>query len=150
MNLSEIGNMPNILQVEQFLHNHENKLELPSTHYQIDGVYVRSLFIPAGTMLTGKIHNFENIAILAQGTIKIADSDKSYEISAPYIMVDKPGVKRLGYAVTDVTFITVHRTDKKEIDEIEEELVSKDFEEFEQKRLLQGGNTCRLQQSQQQ
>jgi len=109
--------------------------EMPVSHYHIDCVYVRSLFIPADTVLTGKIHNFESIAILAQGTIKIANGDDAYEITAPAVMVDKPGIKRIGYAVTDVTFITVHKTDKKEVPDIEEELVSATFEEYETKKL---------------
>ena len=94
------------------------------------------MFIPAGTMLTGKIHNFENIAILAQGTIRITNGTESYVLTAPHIMVDEPGVKRLGYAETDVTFITVHRTDNTEIADIEKELVSNNFIEYEQQRLL--------------
>jgi hypothetical protein len=94
------------------------------------------MFIPAGTMLTGAIHNFENIAILAQGTIRITNGSESYVLTAPHILVDKPGVKRLGYAETDVTFITVHRTDNVEIDDLEKELVSKTFEEYEQQLLL--------------
>jgi Glu-tRNA(Gln) amidotransferase subunit E-like FAD-binding protein len=51
-------------------------------------------------------------------------------------MVDKPGVKRIGYAETDVTFITVHKTSNTEIDDIEDELVSDTFEEYEQQLLL--------------
>jgi Glu-tRNA(Gln) amidotransferase subunit E-like FAD-binding protein len=94
------------------------------------------MFIPAGTILTGKIHNFENIAILAQGTIRVSNGTDSYVLTAPHIMVDKPGVKRIGYAETDVTFITVHKTANTEIDDIEKELVSATFEEYEQQLLL--------------
>lgn len=122
--------MPEILSIESAIAAMP-QVDLPVEHYRIKGVYVRSLFIPEGTVLTGKIHNAENIAILAQGTIKVCDGDKSYEISAPKIMVDKPGVKRLGYAVTDVTFITVHRTDGESIADIEAELVSDSFDQYE-------------------
>jgi hypothetical protein len=134
-NLALLGTMPEILQIEQEILKLP-QVECPVTHYQIEGVYVRSMFIPAGTMLTGKIHNFENIAILAQGTIRITNGSESYVLTAPHILVDQPGVKRLGYAETDVTFITVHRTDNVEIDDLEKELVSKTFEEYEQQRLL--------------
>jgi hypothetical protein len=94
------------------------------------------MFIPAGTMLTGKIHNKENMVILAQGTIRISNGSDSYILTAPHIMVDKPGVKRIGCAETDVTFITVHRTDTREVEGIEKELASNTFEEYEQQRLL--------------
>ena len=134
-NLAELGTMPEILRIEQELLQMP-QVELPIEHYQIDGVYARSMFIPAGTILTGKIHNFESIAILAKGRIRITNGTESYIISEGHIMVDKPGVKRLGYAETDVVFITVHRTDNTEIETIEKELVSATFEEYEQQLLL--------------
>lgn len=134
-NLAELGCMPEILRIEKVLLN-EVQVDCPVKHYQVDGVYVRSMFIPAGTILTGKIHNFENIAILAQGTIRISNGTESYVISAPHVMVDKPGVKRIGYAETDVTFITVHKTVNTEIEAIEKELVSATFEEYQQQLLL--------------
>lgn len=134
-NLAELGTMPEILRIEKEMREFPS-LTLPVEHYQIDGVYVRSLFLPAGTLLTGKIHNFENIAILAQGTIRVSNGTDAYVLTAPHIMVDKPGVKRIGYAETDVTFITVHKTANTEIDDIEKELVSDTFEEYEQQLLL--------------
>lgn len=137
-NLAQLGNMPEILRIEQGILSMP-QVDCPVQHYQIEGVYARSMFIPAGTILTGKIHNFENIAILASGTIRITNGTESYILSAPHIMVDKPGVKRLGYAETDVTFITVHRTDNTEITAIEDELVSATFEEYEQQLLLGDG-----------
>ena len=134
-NLAELGTMPEILRIEQEILKMP-QVELPIEHYQIDGVYARSMFIPAGTILTGKIHNFESIAILAKGRIRITNGTESYIISEGHIMVDKPGVKRLGYAETDVIFITVHRTDNTEIEAIEKELVSATFEEYQQQLLL--------------
>ena len=134
-NLAELGTMPEILRIEQEILKMP-QVTLPVEHYQIDGVYARSMFIPAGTLLTGKIHNFESIAILAKGRIRITNGTESYIISEGHIMVDKPGVKRLGYAETDVIFITVHRTDNTEIEAIEKELVSATFEEYEQQLLL--------------
>jgi hypothetical protein len=128
--LALAGNMPEILAIEQILLSCE-QVELPISHYHIDGVYVRSMFIPAGTVLTGKIHNKENISILAQGTIRVTNGTDALTISAPYIMVDQPGIKRLGYAETDVTFINVLRSDKKTVPELEAELVSETFEQYE-------------------
>lgn len=107
--------------------------EFDVSHYQIKGVYVRSLFIPKDMVLTGAIHNHEHISILAQGTIRVFDGEEFKEISAPHIAVEKAGIKRLGYALTDCTFINVIRTDLTDIDEIEKEAVSKTVEEFNQR-----------------
>lgn len=127
--------MPKILALEEKIREMP-QLDLPVKHYHIEGVYVRELFIPAGTVLTGKIHNKENISILSQGELMFSNGDTGLKsIKAPYTVVDKPGVKRLGYAVTDCTFINVLRSDKKTVPELEEELVSDTFEQYEQKRL---------------
>lgn len=138
-NLAEQGNTPAILAIEQAMlasfDQEALKAQTDTQHYQIKGVYARTMFVPAGMLVTGKIHNFESIGILAQGTMRITNGETSVLVSAPYISVDKPGIKRLGYAETDCTFISVHRTDAEEITDIEDELVSDTFEEFEVKRL---------------
>lgn len=138
-NLAEQGNTPAILALEQVMLSSFDqealKAQTDTQHYQIRGVYVRTMFVPAGMLVTGKIHNFESIGILAQGTMRITNGETSALVSAPYIAVDKPGIKRLGYAETDCTFISVHRTDAEEITDIEDELVSDTFEEYEVKRL---------------
>lgn len=139
-NLAELGTMPEILRIRDKIKDLP-QVDCPLQHYHIDGVYVRSGFIPAGTLLVGKIHNFESIGILAQGTLRIANGTDSYVISAPHTFVDQAGIKRLGYAETDCTFITIHRTDNTEIEDIEKELSSDTFEEYEQQLLL-GESLC--------
>ena len=133
------GNTPVILAIEAMMKANFDQVALKeqtdTEHYQIKGVYARSMFVPAGMMITGKIHNFESIGVLAQGTMRITNGETNVVVSAPYITVDKPGIKRLGYAETDCTFISIHRTDAEEIADIEDELVSDTFEEFEVKRL---------------
>ncbi len=124
--------MPKILELEALM-KAMPQVDSPAEHYHLSGVYCRSLFIPKGCLLTGKIHNHESIGILAQGTLRITNGETSTVVTAPYITVDKPGIKRLGYAETDCTFITVHRTDLDSIDAIEEALVSDSFEEYELK-----------------
>jgi hypothetical protein len=136
--LALAGNMPEILALEKVLLTLE-QVECPVSHYHIDGVYVRSMFIPAGTVLTGAIHNKENVSILAQGTIRVTNGTESKVITAPYVMVDQSGIKRLGVAETDVTFINVWRTDLTDIDELEKELRSESFDDYELK-LLTGIN----------
>jgi hypothetical protein len=61
-------------------------------------------------------------------------------------MVDQPGIKRLGYAMTDVVFINVMRTDLVSIEDIERKMVCDTFEEYEQYKLLTKESTCHLQQ----
>ena len=138
-NLAELGTMPEILRIEKEILAMP-QVECPLIHYHIDGVYARRGFIPAGTVLTGAIHKFESISILAQGTLRITNGNTSHVISAPHVMTDKPGIKRLGYAETDCTFITIHKTDTKYEGDIRDKLICDTFEDYEkhEQQLLLG------------
>ena len=98
-------------------------VDLPVTHYHAKGLYVRELFIPAGIVLTGKVHKAEHISILTQGEIYVWTEQGMRLLKAPHIMACSPGTKRVGYAFTDTHWVTVHATDKTDITELEEELV---------------------------
>ena len=137
--LATQGNMPEILALESWIKANVDQEALLETtelnHYQIPGVYARELKLKAGTILTGKIHNFESMGILSQGRMRILTSEGAKIVEAPYVTVDKPGIKRLGVCETDCTFVSIHRTDAETIEDIEDELVSDTFEQFELKRL---------------
>jgi len=139
--LSLAGTMPHILAVEDYLFEKagDNPIELPVNHHHLDGVYIRELFMPAGTLLTGKIHHKEHISILAQGEIRLSNGKEFMQIKAPHIMKDPPGTKRLIYALRDSTFINVIPTDKETLEDIEEEVVSDTFEQFAMKTLVRLG-----------
>ena len=137
--LAAQGNMPEILALESWIKANVDQEALLETtelnHYRIPGVYARELKLKAGTILTGKIHNFESMGILSQGRMRILTSEGAKIVEAPYVTVDKPGIKRLGVCETDCTFVSIHRTDAETIEDIEDELVSDTFEQFELKRL---------------
>ena len=137
--LATQGNMPEILALESWIKANVDQEALLETtelnHYRIPGVYARELKLKAGTILTGKIHNFESMGILSQGRMRILTSEGAKVVEAPYVTVDKPGIKRLGVCETDCTFVSIHRTDAETIEDIEDELVSDTFEQFELKRL---------------
>ena len=137
--LATQGNMPEILALESWIKANVDQGPLLETtelnHYRIPGVYARELKLKAGTILTGKIHNFESLGILSQGRMRILTSEGAKIVEAPYVTVDKPGIKRLGVCETDCTFVSIHRTDAETIEDIEDELVSDTFEQFELKRL---------------
>lgn len=92
-------------------------------HYFADGVYGRALLIKAGTALTGKMHRQRHLNFLMQGTIRVWTEQGMKDLDAPQIIVSEPGTKRVGYAFTDVIWVTVHATDKTDLDEIEAEVI---------------------------
>ena len=53
-------------------------------------------------------------------------------ISAPYYGVTTVGTKRIIYTHTDCVFVTVHATELKDADKIENEVIAKDYTELEE------------------
>ena len=52
------------------------------------------------------------------------------EICAPYYTMTKAGTKRLIYVLEDTIWITVHPAKSRDLSEIEDDVIAKDFEEF--------------------
>ena len=96
--------------------------EFPLTHHLCNGVYARELFIPVGTVLTGKIHKTKHISIIQQGDISVMTEEGMKRIQGPAIIQSDAGMKRAGYTHTDTIWITIHPTELTDIAEIEESL----------------------------
>jgi hypothetical protein len=126
--MNELAQLPSTPTVEQ-IHAFERVLaampqaEHFTSHYFADGVYGRALLIKAGTCLTGKIHRQRHLNFLMQGTIRVWTDQGMKDLEAPQIIVSEPGTKRVGYAYTDVIWVTVHATDKTDLGEIEAEVI---------------------------
>ena len=111
----------------------------PVKHSFADGCYIREIFNPAGELLVTKIHKKEHPFFLMKGKMSILTEDGVKHIQAPHHGITKPGTKRIIYTHTDCVFVTVHATDKTDVDEIEKEVIASDFndpaislEEFKQ------------------
>ncbi len=128
----DISNRDKIALAEAEILKHE-QVDLPPVHHFAKGLYARELFIPAGTILTGKIHKHEHINIISQGAISVLTEAGFKLIEAPFTMVSLPGTKRLGYAHTDTVWTTVHinEADTQDLVLLEENLISKTHEEVE-------------------
>ncbi len=94
--------------------------ELPVKHYFSEGVYARELFIPADTMLTGKVHKYQNLNILSQGEISVLTEDGIKRVKAPFTVVSPPGTKRIAYAHTDCVWTTIFVTNETDPEKIVE------------------------------
>ena len=106
------------------------QVEIEYIHRFTPGLYTREMRVPAGVMCTGAIHKTEHISIFLEGRMLIPDANGgSVEIVAPIVETAKPGIKRVGFALEDVRWITVHPTDLTDPDEIIEEITTNDPEE---------------------
>jgi hypothetical protein len=77
-------------------------------HYFADGFYAREIKIPAGVILTGKVHRHEHINVISQGRITVWTEDGMKTLEAPCTLVSRAGAKRVGYTHTDTVWTTFH------------------------------------------
>ena len=83
-----------------------------TTHRFTDGMYIREIFMPAGSLITSKIHKTEHPYIVSYGKVAVSiDGDDWDEIIAPYTGITKPGTRRVLYILEDCIWTTFHRVD---------------------------------------
>jgi len=105
------------------------QIELKVIHHFSKGVYARELHIPAGVILTGEIHKFENLNILSKGRIEVLTEKGMQEVEAPFTVVSPAGTKRIARAITDCVWTTVHGTDENDLNIIEKTFIAKSEQE---------------------
>lgn len=100
--------------------------EFETRHYFADGMYCRELIQPKGATVIGKVHRKEHFYMVLSGELTVVGEGKRERIKAPCIWVSMPGTKRALYAHEDSVYVTVHKTELRDLDEIEKELVADD------------------------
>lgn len=92
-------------------------------HAFAPGVYVRTLLIPADTLVVGKEHAKENVFILSKGVLLLYMPDGTRQsIEAPYQVVAAPG-KKVAYALTDCITHSIHVSEHTDLELLERELI---------------------------
>ena len=103
------------------------QFEPETFHYFADGMYCRVVPRPAGIVVIGRVHKKEHFYMLVKGHIKVTTDEGVQELIAPAILVSQPGTKRAVLSLEDSVCLTVHRTDKIDITEVEEEIFEEDL-----------------------
>lgn len=126
--MSEVVHAPSRADIErlQTVMSQMPQVTLATRHLWADGMYLRELFRPADTTIVGKVHKREHFYIVLSGEVTIAGDGYREHVTAPRIIVSQPGTKRAVYAHVDSLCATVHRTDSRDLDEIERELIEPD------------------------
>lgn len=103
-------------------------VDCPLTHIFTDGMYVREIFMPAGSLVTSKIHKTEHPFVLSKGVLLVSiDKGEWVEMSAPFTGITKPGTRRVAYILEDVIWTTFHTNpdDLRDLEEIEDMVIEK-------------------------
>jgi hypothetical protein len=83
-------------------------------------MYIREIFMPAGTVVTTLTHKTNHPFVLTKGKLSVWNNGEVEHLEAPHVGITQPGARRLIIIHEDATWITFHATDLTDPDEIAE------------------------------
>ena len=118
-----VSNNGNIVRSEQF----------PLKHSFADSIYVRQMSMKKNSAVIGAKHNHLHVWFLLTGDITVATENSTEDYIAPCYVIATPGIKRVIHANEDSIFVNIHKnpTNTQDLDKLEAEIVSKNYEEYE-------------------
>ena len=102
----------------------------PLKHTFVPGMYIREITMPAGALLTSKIHKIEHPYFILRGDVSVLTEKGIVRLKTGFSGITPAGTKRLLYCHEETVWVTVHRTDNTDLKLIEEEVIAKNFDEF--------------------
>ena len=108
----------------------------PLKHTFTDGIYIRQMSMQKDAVVIGKIHKHNHVWFLLTGHISVADEHNTIEHIAPCYVEAPAGSKRVIYAYEDSIWVNIHAnpTNTRDLEELEELIIAKDYEEFNNKK----------------
>lgn len=106
------------------------QVELKVEHNFSLGIYARTLYIPKGAVVVGKLHKYPQLNILAKGDISVSVDDEVKRIQAVQVISSPAGVKRIAYTHEDTVWITVHATEETNLNLIEDHFIAQSEQDY--------------------
>lgn len=109
----------------------QNSYEL--THTFAPGAYARTITIPAGEVVVGKIHRHAHLNIVSRGLVTVVTEFGRMEIDArakAVTFTSQPGTKRALYVHEQVTWTTIHLTEQTDLAKIEAEIIAPTYDDL--------------------
>jgi hypothetical protein len=122
----ELAVLPKTPTIEQIIRLEDALLQFPqvdlSTKNLLSGrVYARTIFIPAGTALTGAVHLKDHINVV-NGDITVWTEDGMKRLTGYHVLPTRAGAKRAGYAHEDTYWTSLIYTEETELERIEQDI----------------------------
>ena len=93
---------------EEYMSQFE-QVEAPVEHSFPDVMYVRKITMPAGSIITSKIHKLDNPFFITRGKLSVvSENDGAVEYCAPFMGITKPGTRRILFIHEETDWTTVH------------------------------------------
>ena len=108
----------------------------PLKHTFTDGIYIRQMSMKKDSFVIGKIHRHNHVWFLLTGKISVVDEHDTVDHIAPCYVEAPAGSKRVIYAHEDSIWVNIHAnpTNTKDLNELEDLIIAKDYEEFNNKK----------------
>lgn len=110
------------------------QVEVKTTHHFSGGMYARTIYLDAGTVLTGCKHKTDHINIVI-GDISVTTDEGMKRLTGYHVLETKAGMKRAGFAHAPTAWTTVCKTEHTDIADAENDLVE-EADTLQTRRLL--------------
>lgn len=101
--------------------------DCPVAHRFGDGIYIREVTMPAGTLAIGHIQKFKQNNFLLRGKVAMIEDEGLNIIEGPMFFVGEPG-RKIGFVIEDVTWQNIWATDETDIEKLEAMFMEKSGE----------------------
>jgi hypothetical protein len=107
-----------------------DQLDMPLTHTFAPGAYARTILLPKGAVVVGKIHRHAHLNIISKGKVSVVTEFGRMDITGPHVFTSLPGTKRALCVVEECVWTTIHLTGETDLAKIEEQIIAKTYEEL--------------------
>ena len=114
------------------------QIELPVSHVFSPGIYVREIFMPAGSLVVGHKHKTRHLNIIRSGKAALMIAGEKVIIDNSNTFESMAGARKCLAILEDMTFMTIHANpdDIRDIDELERMFVDKRRDLYEEMEVV--------------
>ena len=104
-------------------------------HSVVNGMYRRSIFMKAGSLVASKIHTEPNFSFVMKGKARVISEDGDVILTSPAMFITEPGTQRILAIEEDMIFVTMHPnpTNSTDFEALEDRLSVLTFDELEKR-----------------
>lgn len=84
------------------------QIDVKTEHRFAPGIYIRQITIPAGVIATGAACKFDHFSVMVRGHMHVLADEAVRDLSGYHEWTAKGGVKRVGIALEETVWFTVH------------------------------------------
>lgn len=101
------------------------QLEIPTDHKFSVGVYARTVYMPSGAFVIGKLHATEHLNIISAGRCTVWTEQSGFaDYEGPVTFNSVAGTKKYLFVHENTAWTTIHVTETRDIDELEKEIIN--------------------------